>query len=101
MNILILILTATPSNVLATKIGTRCVVVIGSLLMTLGFILSSFADCIAFLYISFGCIVGTSLKISLHIMRTKFKLTGNAISTISAISNPPVSGPKKVETKTK
>ncbi|KAI0209758.1 Monocarboxylate transporter 14 [Lamellibrachia satsuma] len=52
------LLIATPANVLATKIGTRWVVVIGSLFVTVGFSLCTIAHQVEVLYITFGCMVG-------------------------------------------
>ena len=56
---------ATPANMLAAKIGTRWVVVTGSLLMSLGFMLGIFADRIEILSVTFGGIVGTFGMITL------------------------------------
>ena len=64
-NIIYVSIAATPANMLAAKIGTRWVVVTGSLLMNLGFVLSIFADQIEILYVTFGGIVGTFGRITL------------------------------------
>ena len=48
---------------LAAKFGTRWVVVTGSLLMTVGFLLGTFADRIEILYVTFGCIVGKNYNL--------------------------------------
>ena len=58
---------ATPANMLATKIGTRWVVVIGSLFVTVGFSLCTIAHQIEVLYVTFGCMVGTFQSIQLNV----------------------------------
>ena len=55
------------TNLLATRFGTRRVVICGGLLTTTGFLLSAVAEALPVLYITYGVFIGTSAGLSMPV----------------------------------
>ena len=49
---------AIPANLICTKFGQRRVVVVGGVLMNMGFVLSTFAKKLWMLYLTYGILIG-------------------------------------------